>query len=762
MLAQIVADELGLKPQDIAVNVELDTAKDGWSIAAGNYASRFAASTCSAAYLAAGRIRKRLARHRRQGARRGGGRPRLPRRQDHVGEAAGKEHRVLSRRRAWRTGRQASLPDGMSPGLRETAQWSPPQLTPPTEGDEINTSLTYGFIFDFCGVEIDRVTGAVRIDRYVSIHDSGRILHPALAEGQIRGALAQAFGTVLYENFAYGPDGSLLSGTFADYLLPTAMEIPEVELHHMETPSPFTPLGAKGMGEGNTMSVPACLSNAVADALGVREVALPIVPARLAEIINGPETPPPAGTAAAAPRAASTRGNGLVGRGDTFVAASPQAVWDALLDPASLRGLIPGCESLERVGDNAYRATARLGIGPVRGTFTGEARFADLVPPRALTFAIDANGPLGSSRGGGEVTLEAENGGTRIRYEYGVDLVRQDRRGREPHAGERLAHADRRVLRGARPQRHAIRRAAARISGSAAATHIVLAVAAASLRSRTMKPAAFDYVRAGSVQEALDVLAQSGARARVLAGGQSLLAMLNIRLAEPEVLVDISRLGELQGIRVDGDWIEVGAATVQSDLLAWPQLEAELPLLARALPYDRPLPDPQPRHGRRLDRAFRSQLRAAAVPARARRRSRAALRARPPPRAGGRVPDGHAVDRARSGRIAHRGALPATPPGDRLRVRRDRAAPRRLRHRRARRGRERAGRPPGRRRRGGPAGRSASSAPRPAPRLADDALNAFAWSLGGTDDIHATARYRRDLVRRLGAKLIEEARTCRS
>jgi len=339
-----------------------------------------------------------------------------------------------------------SLPEGMSPGLRETAQWSPPQLAPPTEGDEINTSLTYGFIFDFCGVEIDRVTGAVRIDRYVSIHDSGRILNPALAEGQIRGALAQAFGTVLYENFAYGPDGSLLSGTFADYLLPTAMEIPAVELHHMETPSPFTPLGAKGMGEGNTMSVPACLSNAVADALGVREVPLPIVPAHLAALVNGPETPPPASSAApaAALRFSAARGNGLVGRGDTFVAVPPQAVWDALLDPDSLRELIPGCEALDRIGDNAYRATARLGIGPVRGSFSGDARFTALVPPRSLSFDIEATGPLGSSRGGGDVVLEPENGGTRIRYDYGVDLS-----GKIAAVGSRMLDSASRMLIGA-------------------------------------------------------------------------------------------------------------------------------------------------------------------------------------------------------------------------------------------------------------------------------------------------------------------------
>ena len=96
-----------------------------------------------------------------------------------------------------------------------------------------------------------------------------------------------------------------------------------------------------------------------------------------------------------------------------------------------------------------------------------------------------------------------------------------------------------------------------------------------------MKPAQFDYVRAGSVEQATALLAQHGARARILAGGQSLMAMLNIRLAEPALLIDISGLGGLRDIRIDGDWVEIGAGVTQAELLAWPALATELPLLAR-------------------------------------------------------------------------------------------------------------------------------------------------------------------------------------
>ena len=169
----------------------------------------------------------------------------------------------------------------------ETAVWSPPELEPPSRDDRINTSLTYGFVFDLCGIEIDPLSYQVRVDRYVSMHDAGRLLNPMIAEGQIRGAFAQGIATALYEEFVYDDNGQFLTGTFADYLVPTVAEIPSVEMLHQETPSPLTPLGAKGLAEGNCMSVPACIANAIADALGVKDVELPLVPAKLADIVRG-------------------------------------------------------------------------------------------------------------------------------------------------------------------------------------------------------------------------------------------------------------------------------------------------------------------------------------------------------------------------------------------------------------------------------------------------------------------------------------------
>ena len=164
--------------------------------------------------------------------------------------------------------------------------WTPSGLEPPNAADEINSSAVYGFVFDFCGVEIDRDTGAVRIDKYVSVHDAGRILERALFDGQVRGAFAMAVGAAFYERLVYADDGGFLSGTLMEYALPTAVMIPDLMILHQETPSPVTPLGAKGVAEGNSMSTPVCIANAVADALGVAAVTLPLTPERVCRMIG--------------------------------------------------------------------------------------------------------------------------------------------------------------------------------------------------------------------------------------------------------------------------------------------------------------------------------------------------------------------------------------------------------------------------------------------------------------------------------------------
>jgi 2-furoyl-CoA dehydrogenase large subunit len=283
VVAQVVGEVFGLPAAAIRVNAELDTGKDAWSIAAGNYSSRFAGAVAGAAHLAAVRLRDKLA---RIAASELNIAPEDVRFADARIFAAGNADNAVAFARLAGTSHWSSGSVADAAALRETVFWTPSGLGAPNEADEINAAAAYGFVFDFCGVEIDRDTGAVRIDKYVTTHDAGRILNPALFDGQVLGGFAHGVGAALYEEFVYAEEGGFQSGSFADYAVPTAREIPGPVILHRETPSLATPLGAKGVGEGNAMSTPVCLANAVADALGVAEVDLPLTPPRLSGLVR--------------------------------------------------------------------------------------------------------------------------------------------------------------------------------------------------------------------------------------------------------------------------------------------------------------------------------------------------------------------------------------------------------------------------------------------------------------------------------------------
>jgi 2-furoyl-CoA dehydrogenase large subunit len=263
--AQVVADALGVAPADVAVVTELDTSTSAWTVASGNYSSRFSGVGAGAVYLAAQKLAAKVQAIR-----------------DHLGDDSLSLRRVAGIAH-WNPD---ALPPGMEPGLHETAFYAAPNLAPPDEDDRVASSAAHGFIVDVAVVEVERETGRVKILDYVTVHDAGRLLNPALADGQVRGGFAHGLGAALLERVVYDDDGNLLTGTFMDYLCPTAADLPALRIDHRETPSPFTPLGAKGLGEGNTMSVPAAVANAVADALGVERVELPLTPARVWELIE--------------------------------------------------------------------------------------------------------------------------------------------------------------------------------------------------------------------------------------------------------------------------------------------------------------------------------------------------------------------------------------------------------------------------------------------------------------------------------------------
>ena len=154
--------------------------------------------------------------------------------------------------------------------------------------DRVNSSATYGFTADMAWVEIDPATYQAKIKKYFSVHDAGTILHPGIVEGQVRGSILHGVGSALYEELKYDEHGQMITASFADYLVPTAMETPDmVLLDHMETPAPLTVLGAKGIGEASSQTAPVAIANAVDDALkplGINITTLPLAPSFLWEL----------------------------------------------------------------------------------------------------------------------------------------------------------------------------------------------------------------------------------------------------------------------------------------------------------------------------------------------------------------------------------------------------------------------------------------------------------------------------------------------
>ncbi len=160
------------------------------------------------------------------------------------------------------------LPEGMEPALEETSFYDP-----------------QNFVFPFgahaCVIDIEEATGKAKVVRYVAVDDCGPAINPMLIDGQVHGGIAQAIGQALYEHVAYDEDGQLVTGTFVDYALPTAAELPMFETDRTETPSPVNTLGVKGIGEAGTIAATPAVLNAVIDALrptGVTFMDMPLFP----------------------------------------------------------------------------------------------------------------------------------------------------------------------------------------------------------------------------------------------------------------------------------------------------------------------------------------------------------------------------------------------------------------------------------------------------------------------------------------------------
>jgi carbon-monoxide dehydrogenase large subunit len=289
--AQIAADVLGCDPTDVTV-ITGDTSRFNWG--AGTFASRALVTSGNAIASAASKVRHKALKIAAElleaspddleisdGAVRVRGAPATaltlgalatvanPIRYAYGKDATDAALRLVKPRSG------AVLAADEEPGLEARGYYAPP-------------SATFASGCHAAIVEVDIASGNLKILRYVVHHDCGRMVNPTIVEGQVRGGVAQGIGGAFYERIVYDPGGQPLTTSFMDFLIPTAMEVPDIEIVHTETPSPLNPLGVKGVGEAGAIPVPALIAEAIDDALapfGVRVREMPLDPERVRALI---------------------------------------------------------------------------------------------------------------------------------------------------------------------------------------------------------------------------------------------------------------------------------------------------------------------------------------------------------------------------------------------------------------------------------------------------------------------------------------------
>ena len=264
-LAQIIADEIGVTPDLIkVVHGDTDHTPYGW----GTFASRSLVISGGATLIAARKVRAKLIKIAGTMLEAAESDIVLA---DGVAKIAGTDRVIPIARLAREAYTQTHRFKGeIEPGLIETGTYDPPG--------------TFSNACHVAIVEVDADTGRVVVERYVVAEDAGRLINPMIAEGQVHGGIAQGIGNALLEEIIYDENGSILTANLADYMPPTAREIPPIELHHIETPSVNSITKAKGLGEGGTIGAPAAVLNAINDALapfGAQIDEMPATPQRI-------------------------------------------------------------------------------------------------------------------------------------------------------------------------------------------------------------------------------------------------------------------------------------------------------------------------------------------------------------------------------------------------------------------------------------------------------------------------------------------------
>jgi 2-furoyl-CoA dehydrogenase large subunit len=421
-LAQIVADELGITPDDVEVITTIDTNLSDWSITSGNYANRFSGADTTAAVLAA---RKMAAKFKRLAAAKLDSTPDQIELREGRARVAGHNIDVsLKRLAAWTHWDSSQLPMGEEGGFTEVGVFTPTSLLPPDRNGRVASSLSSTLMCDIAAVRVCRDTGRITLDRYIATHDVGRVINPALLEGQVRGGFAHGFGAATMERINYDAQGQLLTGTFADYLCPTARDIPRVELGHVTYPTDRNETGARGLGDGSSMNVPAAIANALADAIGRADLALPLTPSRVWSYVNGldPDKITPANQAAATPPGDPTRQQSapgdLVGQGEALLPKPPAEVWSTLFDLDGLARIIPGCREIRETEPDHFEAKLVISVAGMRSSYDAKIVLSEKIESTALRISGEAKGALGHSSGDAYIRLEDRNGKTLLRYDY--------------------------------------------------------------------------------------------------------------------------------------------------------------------------------------------------------------------------------------------------------------------------------------------------------------------------------------------------------
>ncbi len=269
-MAQIVADKLGVDPENVEVmHGDTGTGPEG----RGTYGSRSTATGAESVARATNKVVdkvKAIVADKLEAA------PEDIEVQNGTFAVRGSPDRGMTLAEVAGVAYIGDVPAGMEPGLEATQFYDPEN-----------------FVFPFgahaCVVDVDEETGKVQVVRYVAVDDCGKPINPLLIGGQVHGGIAFGIGEALYEHVAYDEDGQLVTGTFVDYALPTAAELPSFETDRTVTPSPVNSLGAKGVGEAGTIAAGAAVTNAVIDALrpvGVDYINTPLTPMRVWQAIQ--------------------------------------------------------------------------------------------------------------------------------------------------------------------------------------------------------------------------------------------------------------------------------------------------------------------------------------------------------------------------------------------------------------------------------------------------------------------------------------------